>query len=283
MLDMKNKLSIALTFFLLAVLAACKKEISKIYYEGGIDPVLTASATNVSLEPGQEANTALVLNWTNPNYKFTTGISSQDVSYVFEFDTAGGNFKSGKKVVYNKLPANSLSKTFTVADLNSVLGNDMQLQLNPRRNYTINVRVGSSINSSLPLFSNAISFTTKPFAPPPKVEPPTNGTLWATGDAFLSGYANPLNSPYDVSQKFTKVSNTLYEAIVDMKGGGGYKLIQIQGDWSTQYHALATGRSWDAGEFEKKDAEPGFPGPPSAGKYKITVDFQLGKYTVVKQ
>lgn len=35
------------------------------------------------------AELAFSLNWTNPEYKFTTGVSSQDVSYTIEMDTAG--------------------------------------------------------------------------------------------------------------------------------------------------------------------------------------------------
>jgi hypothetical protein len=113
------------------------------------------------------------------------------------------------------------------------------------------------------------------------VTPPTNGTLWLTGDATTSGYSNPLPSPYDVSQKFTKISSTLYELTVDFKGGGAYKLIQQQGDWSKQFHMI-TGGAWDGGDFEQKDSDPGFPGPAAAGKYKVTVDFQRGKYAAVK-
>jgi hypothetical protein len=54
-----------------------------------------------------------------------------------------------------------------------------------------------------------------------------------------SNWSNPLGSPYDANQKFTKVSNTLYELIVPMIPGGGYKLIQEQGNWSTQYSFLS--------------------------------------------
>ncbi|HEU4607683.1 MAG TPA: SusE domain-containing protein [Chitinophagaceae bacterium] len=275
---MKNKLSVLLSSFLLLVLFSCKKEENKIYYEGGTAPSLTASATNVTLEPGQENNTALVLNWTNPEYQFTTGVSSHDVTYTLELDTSGANF--GSSVKYTTVISNELSKKFTVAELNGILGNTMLLQLNPRRNYTIQARITSTIGSAAKLTSNIISFTAKPFSPPPKVEPPANGTLWATGNAFASDWSNPLPSPYDVDQMFTQVSPTLYEATVDMVGGGGYKLIQIQGDWGTQYH-MTTG-TWDGGDFEKRDSDPQFPGPPSAGRYKITVNFQLGKYTVVK-
>jgi hypothetical protein len=91
-----------------------------------------------------------------------------------------------------------------------------------------------------------------------------------------------LANPYDGSQKFTRNSNTLFELVVAMPGGGNYKLIQEQGNWGTQYHML-TGGTWESGKLEKKDADPGFPGPPSAGTYKITVNFQDGVYNVVKQ
>ena len=270
--------------FLVAITSYEKAE-NKVFFEGGTPPGLSASTANVVLEPGSESNTALVLNWTNPDYKFTTGISSQNVTYTLEMDTLGGNFSSSNKVT--TVIANDTRKVYTVGELNGVLGNSMVLQLDPRREYTLQVRVTSSISVSgggaaAKLTSNVVSFKTTPFAPPPKVPPPTNGTLWATGDAFASGWGNPLPSPYDVSQQFTKVSNTLYEATVSMVGGGGYKLIQIQGDWGTQYHMLAGG-TWQGGNIEKKDSDPQFPGAPSAGTYKITVDFQLGKFSVVKQ
>ena len=275
---MKNKFSILLTCFLLLAISSCKKQETIDYYEGGTAPALKASTSTVTLEPGQEANTALALNWTNPDYKFTTGPSSMDVTYTLELDTMGANFSSSKK--YTTVVANDLTKNFTVAELNGILGNTMLLQLNPRRDYTMQMRVVASIGSSVKLPSNVVTFTTKPFAPPPKVAPPTNETLWATGDAFASGWQNPLTAPYDASQQFTKVSTTLYEATVTMTGGGGYKLIQVNGDWGTQYH-MTTG-TWDGGQFEKKDSDPQVPGAPSAGQYKITVNFQLGTYTVVK-
>ena len=272
-----------LLFFAAAlVLGSCKKAEDKVYFEGGNPPALSASTSNVILEPGSEANTALILRWTNPNFMFTTGVSSQDVTYTLEMDTLGANF--GSNIKYTTVIAKDLSKTYTVGELNGILGNTMVLQLDPRRDYTIQTRVIASIGSTVKVISNVAAFKAKPFAPPPKVEPPTNGTLWITGDApdGPPSWSNPVPPPYDVSFQFTKVSNTLYELVVPMKGGGGYKLIQIQGDWATQYHMLAGG-TWQGGNIEKKDSDPQFPGPPTAGNYKITVDFQLGKFTAVKQ
>lgn len=262
---------------------ACEKVENKISYEGGTAPALTASTAAVRLEAGEESNVALRLSWTNPNYRFTTGLSSHDVKYTLEMDTLGANFSSSKK--YTTVFATDLSKTYTVGELNAILGNTMRLQLDPRRTYTLQVRISSSLGigtDAAKLTSNIITFTASPFPPPPKVPVPDAGTLWATGDAFASSWQNPLPGPFDVNQRFTRRSTTLYELTVNMPGGGAYKLIQAQGNWGSQYHML-TGGTWQGGEFEKRDADPAFPGPPTAGKYKITVDFQLGLFNVVKE
>jgi hypothetical protein len=132
----------------------------------------------------------------------------------------------------------------------------------------------------VPLVSNKVTFTTTPYAPPPKVEPPATGNLWVTGDAFASSWTDNISPAYDATQKFTKVSNTKYELVVDFKGGGAYKLLQ-ENSWGSQYHMLQG--TWESGSIRKRDSDPGFPGAPTAGRYKITVDFQLGTFTVIKQ
>jgi hypothetical protein len=273
--------SLGMLITLAFALGSCEKQENKVYLEGGTEPLLTASTATVALTPppADESKEAIKFRWSNPEYKFTTGISSQDVNYLLELDVAGANFTS--KTKYSTNISKDLEKSFSVLELNSIFGNTMLLTFG--KQYTIEARVTSSLASgAAKLVSNKVSFTATPYAPPPKVEPPTAGTLWATGNAFSSGWANPLPTPYDGSQKFTKVSNTLYELIVDMPGGGNYKLIQEQGVWGTQYHMISGG-TWESGEFRKRDAEPGFNGPPTAGKYKITVDFQIGKFTVIKQ
>lgn len=260
---------------------SCEKQENRVIYEGGTAPVLTASTSAVALTPppADESREAIRLRWTNPNYIFTTGVSSHDVNYTLEIDVAGNNFNGKNK--YTTSISKDLEKSFTVLELNSILGNTMLLKFG--QSYTLEARIISSLAlNAVPLISNKITFNATPYAPPPKVEPPTNGTLWATGNAFASGWSNPLPAPFDASQRFTRVSNTLYELVVDMPGGGNYKLIQEQGVWGTQYHMISGG-TWESGTFRKRDAEPGFIGAPSAGRYKITVDFQLGIFTVVKQ
>ena len=273
---MKNK--IALLSLLIALFSCTKKE-NKIFFEGGTAPVLSASKTGTAaLSFANKDQEAIKLSWTNPDYKFTTGTSSQNVSYQIEIDTTGSNFTNpGKKVLS---VGNNLSLSLSQNELNDYLLN--QLQLVSGMPHNIELRVKSTlINETVPLFSNVLKFTVTPCAIPPKVEPPVNGTLWITGDAAPSGWSNPLGAPHNVNQKFTRISNTLYELTLSMPGGGAYKLIQQQGDWASQYHML-TGGTWDGGDFEKKDANPAFPGPPVAGTYKITVDFQRGKFIVTK-
>lgn len=280
---MKNKFSILLTSFLLLVLYSCKKEEAKDYFEGGTAPTLTASTSTVTLEPGQETNTAIVLNWTNPDYKFTTGPSSLDVTYTLELDTMGANFSSSKK--YTTVIASDLSKVYTVAELNDILGNTMLLQLSPRRNYTMQARIVSSIGTNVKLASNPVSFTTKPFAPPPKVAPPAGGHLYIVGDATPGAWSNPVPEP---SQEFTKISNTKYEITIPLVGGKHFLFLPLNGDWGNKYACHDGGtQPLDGGDFGYNGGNSywnsDMPGPAADGTYKITVDFQLGKYTIVKQ
>jgi starch-binding outer membrane protein SusE/F len=277
---MKNYLTtIVLIVFAAVWFTGCKKDENRNFFLGGKAPVFSANPTNVVLDPLHEMDEAVRFTWTNPEYQFSTGLSSQDVQYALEFDV-NTSFTSANK--YVTTISKELSKSYTVVDFNKILGNSMLLPLD--QDVTIYARVVSSLryessqNGSIP--SNVVTIKTKPYAPPPLVAVPSESNLWATGDAFNSGWQNPLSAPYDVEQKFTKLSNTKYEAIVNFKGGGGYKLIQKQGEWSSQYHRV-DGDAF-AGNFEKADAEPGFIGP-AAGRYKITIDFQIGKFSVVPQ
>ena len=276
-----NKYLIKTLLFTLIIMSiwSCKKDENKIYFEGGTAPELKSSAKDsIPLNFLRENMLAVTFSWTNPNYKFNTGISSQDVTYTIEIDTVGASFASINKI--SKDVRNDLGKAFTQKELNDLLLNSFNLT--PEKVYSLEIRLVATLsNKTAALISNIITYNIKPYATPPKVDPPTLGTLWVVGDASNNGWSNPLTAPYDVSQKFTQVSATLYEITMPMKGGGGYKLVQENGVWGSQYHMLAGG-TWEGGDFEKKDSDPQFPGAPSAGTYKISVDFQKGKFTVIK-
>jgi hypothetical protein len=261
------------------ILASCKKEENKIYFEDATPPILTALfSPPLVLTDANKNNVAIRFSWTNPDYRFSTGLSSQNVTYTLQVDTTGSKFTN--PAMQQVTIANDLGVTYTGKDLNAIL---TKLNLAEDVPHNVEFRIVSSLgNNSLPLYSNVVKIVITPYLDV-AVPVPTAGTLWVTGDAFASGWGNPLPSPYDVTQKFTKVSNTVYQLIVDMKSSGGYKLIQKQGDWSTQYHVV-TGGSASSGSFEYGDV-PGnaFPAPAAAGSYKITVNFKTGTYTVVKQ
>jgi starch-binding outer membrane protein SusE/F len=276
------KLLIPLTF--VAGISSCKKVENKIYFEEGKAPLLSANTAAVTLEPGIESNNAITFRWTNPDYKFTTGTSPHDVNYTIEIDTLGANFTSKNKFV--TVVAKDLTKAYTVAELNDIMGNTIRIPVGisiPRKTYTFQARVTSSIGSTaVKLQSNILTFTAKPFQPPPTVPVPDASNLWITGSAVASSWSNPfgVGSPYLTSQKFTKLSDTDYELTVAMIPGGGYKLIQTQGDWGSQY-SFKSGNAL-AGVFEKKDATQ-FDAPSEAGIYKLKFDFQIGTFTAVKQ
>ena len=270
---------ILLVAVLVTGLWACEKDENKIFLEGGTAPVLTANRTStIPLSFVNLDEEAVIFSWTNPNYRFTTGVSSQDVNYKIEIDRAGANFASANK--QSVAIKSDLQLNLTQGQLNGYLLNQMNLTVGQPAE--IEVRLIQNLGASAAtLISNVLKFTVTPFSTPPKVDPPAADNLWIVGDAAPSGWTNPLLSPHDASQKFTKISPTIYELTLNMPGGGGYKLIQDNGAWNTQYHML-DGGTWESGDFEMRDADPQFPGPPSAGNYKITIDFQRGKYSVIK-
>lgn len=278
---MKRYIQLSLLLVLTVIwFASCKKDENQIFYLGGVTPVLSADRTNVVLSADKESETAIGFKWTNPNYQFSTGLSSQDVVYSIQFNTKS-DFTAPKTGILSV--SKELLTNVSVFDLNKILAGDMGLPFNVAA--TVYARVVSSLrfegSENAKLISNVVSFRTTPYPPPPKVELPADGNLWIVGDATNMGWDINIPAPYDASLKFTKISNTLYEGSFNFKGGGAFKLVQEKGNWGSQYHKLDPG-TWDKGTFRKRDSDPGFSGPPDPGMYKMTVDFQEGTYTMVK-
>ena len=136
---------------------SCKKEENKIYLEGGTQPVLKASVSgSIPLQFSTENSQAIKLSWTNPDFKFTTGVSSQDVTYTIQIDTVGANFSSVNKV--EKDISKALEYAFTQKELNDFLLNSFNLT--PAKLYTIELRVVATISGkAAPLPSNVFQFT----------------------------------------------------------------------------------------------------------------------------
>ena len=275
-----KKLFQFLTYTLVAfsMLTGCDKEENKVYLEGGTSPVLSGSSTAVSLTPGTESEPGITFNWTNPDYVFTTGVSSQDVSYSIEMDTLGANFTSKNK--YVTTVAKSLTQSYTKGELNNIMGHSMLVQTG--RQYTFEVRVNSTLGSAeaAKLTSNVFKFTAAPFTPPPKVIPPTTGKLYLVGDASPGGWANPVPLP---SQEFTKKSPTLFEITITLTGGKSLLFLPLNGDWGDKYGWAGSNNNNNPDGDNLSRGGGDIKAPAASGNYKIQVDFQLGKFTAVKQ
>lgn len=280
-----NFINLILPLALVLSFASCKKEENRVVYEGGTAPVLTTTTIGtIVLLKDKKQETALSLSWTNPNYMFNTGVSSQNVNYILQVDTSGKNFASPK--LQEMAIPNDLGVNLSGQQLNTFLS---KMEFASGIDQAIDIRVKSTLaNNSAALTSNLLKLKVNPYLDF-AVEPPgtaannyLDGNLWIVGDAVASGFTNPLPAPYDVTQKFTRIDIMHYEGTFTFVGGGGYKLIQTQGVWGTQYHALdGSAGAGQSGSFEKKDADPQFPSP-GAGKYKVQINFQTGKYTLTK-
>ena len=118
---MKNIIKLLFgTIFTAAIIMSCKKDENKVYFEGGTNPLLQASSTAAMiLLPGNAAQKAISFNWSNPNYHFNTGVSSQNVTYILQMDSTGSNFTNPS--IQEASIANDLSVSLTVKELNTYL------------------------------------------------------------------------------------------------------------------------------------------------------------------
>jgi hypothetical protein len=271
----------------LVLLTSCNKNNSSVYFNGGTAPVLTATAADsISLPLSDTTATAVTFTWTNPNYEFSDGASSLNVSYYLELDTVGGNFSSPALAQIGL--TSQLSQTFTVAQLNTVLSNQMNLQ--PSVPHSIQVRVESFLtpetSGTAPggvLNSNALTYTVTPYILPPAVSPPPNDSLYIVGAAVAAdNWANPIPAPLVASETFTEVTPLLYKITLPLVGGAEYKLIaNNNGSWTQQWSVASTDTYPNGGPFV-------FNGnncitPAATGTYAIVVNFQTGYFTVTAQ
>lgn len=275
---MKNIFKTVMVLFMgAALLYSCKKDENQVIYEGGTEPVLSASTSNINLAFLTSADRAVLLNWTNPDYHFTTGLSSQNVSYMLEIDTVGANFTNPKK--QQVTIANELSLDLTQGQLNDYLLN--QLELKTGMSHQIEMRIIASIGGveATKLISNKLSFAVTPYAIPPKVAPPASAQLYMVGSASPGGWSNPVPVP---AQAFTRVSETLYELTVDITPGGSYLFLPVNGSWSAKYGCLGANNSNNVNGDDFKPEGGDMLAPGTSGAHKIVVDFQRGKWSITK-
>ena len=264
----------------LLLLASCKKDETKVYFEGGTTPVLTSSAgDSVSLPFSDTTATAVTFSWTNPNYMFSDGTSSQTVQYYLQFDTTTA-FSNPTTIGLSA----SLSVSYTVAQFNAIMANGLVLATGVP--HTVQARIQSQIpaftSTSAPIgvmASAPISFKVTPYATPPTVTPPPNDSLYIVGAAVAAdNWANPMPPANIPAETFTEISPTEYKITVGLVGGGEYKLISSNGSWTNQWSVAAADTYPNGGPFVFNGAN--CIAPASSGNYLIDVNFQTGKFTV---
>ncbi len=278
---MKNMSKLFFASLLLFIFSSCEKDENRIYLEEGTAPVLRSSVTTtIPLSFINADKEAVRLSWTNPNYKFTTGVSSQNVNYLIEIDTTGASFTNPKRKTL--AIANGLNKTFTQGELNDYLLNTLELK--PSIPHNIEMRVTSSLNvNSVSLPSNILKFTVTPYAIPPKVEPPASGKLFITGGATPASWQCGCGEAELMSQKFTQMSPTLYVLPrINLKGGESFLFLPVYGSWSAKYGFTGGGNANNVDGDEFKSGGNDLKAPAVTGDYKIEVNFQTGRYTLTK-
>ena len=256
------------------VLFSCKKDEQQNFFRGGKDLVLQstpASGTFVFLRI-DNANPFATFSWTNPEYVFSTGVSSQNVTYTLEAKLA-----SSPTWIATKTVSSALSKVFTVKEINDeVLTPGTALNLDPGVAQNVQMRMRASLANAPETFtySNVFSFTLTPYSNDPD--------LWITGDATTSSWTNTPPLPQKFTYNRATQKFTIIQAFVP---GKYYKFLTTQGRWQPQWGltsgATASGGSI-AGNPDTQSGDPdAIPTPGVAGNYRITVDIINRTFTTV--
>ncbi|PGH37392.1 MAG: hypothetical protein CRN43_21455 [Candidatus Nephrothrix sp. EaCA] len=257
---------------LLMPFSACQKEEDRVTLKGGTNPVLTVSSmADLTLNKNKAAHRALQFQWTNPNYEFSHGRSTQDVKYTLQIDTVDA-FSSSRK--YETSFSNSLSAEYSVKDLNSMLG---VLDLKDGVPHLFNFRIKASLGAAnaAPLYSNALAIRIAPYT---DALYPVPDKLYIVGGATPHGWGN--DSGLEKAQQFAKIN--AYTFVINIAlTSDGYLFVPVAGSWDAKYgFAGEKGKNNTAGDSFKPGGED-FQGP-AAGNYKITVNFKTGKFLLEK-
>lgn len=249
-------------------ITACDKLDPLPQYGLGVDPVASVSSTTVAPPPADSLKDALTVSWTNPEYASDTNT----VKYIVQIDSAGRNFsKAAVREVIGKR-----STTYTARELNNIM---LAWGFEFNKAYDLDVRVISSYaNNNEKRNSNVIKIKGTPYKIPPLVALPSSGKLFLVGDASDGGWNNPVPVP---TQEFTRLDETTFVGIFNMKGGKQYLVLPVNGSWDNKYSVPNNGvPGLNAGGDFRFNAPDNFPGPATDGQYKITLDFQAGKFKV---
>lgn len=265
--------SIFTLLLLTAVFSACEKADKLPFYGEGVATTLTAASTTVAPIPADSNKYSLILNWTDPKY-------AQDpklYKFVIEIDSATKNFTRA----YTRTVIGKLTDSIIAKDLNKAM---LAWGFEFNKAYDLDVRVTASYgNNNERKFSNILKIRATPYKIPPKVTLPFDGKLWIVGSATQGDWSNPINPASNaIPQSFSRIDETTFGGIFNLKANAEYLILpENQGAWANKYSIANKGLAGveNGGDFGYNLAD-NFKGPASAGLYKITLDFQQGKFRV---
>jgi hypothetical protein len=267
-----SKISGLIVIISLLTFAACDKKDVPATHQEGTASVLSSSSANIAPLPADSNNTALTLNWTNPQYDTDT----TNYKFVIEMDSTGKNFaKPDTRTVMGKLTTSFIAK-----ELNTLLLN---------RGYAFNVPVDMDVrlkasygnNNELKL-SNVVRIKMTPYKIPPKIALPASGRLFIVGNGTAGGDATGWNNPMPVpSQEFSRLDETTWGGVFQLTGGKSYLLLPTNNNvWDIKYGGTGANNTNNVDGDNFKIGGGDLKTPPASGMYKIIFDFQQGKFTV---
>jgi hypothetical protein len=224
---------------------------------------LTPSSSNaIVLLVSNATSKAISFNWNASNY------GTNNINYALQLDTVGGNFTNPQVVQYG----NVLTSSFLVTELNNLaIAAGVTGGSTKNVEFRIVSYLGVGYTTRL-VYSNTVPITITTFTPIPP-------DLYIVGDATPGGWNNPVPLP---SQQFSRLDAVSYGIVINLKAGGSYLLLPVNGDWSHKYGGATDGTATGGGALLADNAVPGSntPAPATSGLYQIIVNFQTGKYTV---
>jgi hypothetical protein len=267
---MKNILkSITLLLLSAALITSCEKVDDLTVYNDGVSPVLTSNSLTIAPTVADSASNAVTFNWTSAKY----ATDSNTVKYTLQIDSAGKSFANP---YYSATVTGATSLSLKGSEVTKLLI-DKGLAFNTAYNLIVRV-ISSYANGNEPLTSNIVALKMSAYVIPPKVQLPFTGKLFIVGDGTQGGWNNPVPTP---TQEFGKIDSVTYVGVFNMIGSREFLILPENGNWGFKYSLDANNLPGveTSGDFGYNKPS-NFKSPTSNGWFKITLDFQRGKYKI---
>ena len=136
--------------------------------------------------------------------------------------------------------------------------------------------------STTGMYLISLEFQTGKFTCVPYTGPQLPTNLFMVGGATPAGWSNPASGP--TVQPLTRLNSCVWEMpSIALSAAGEYLVLPVAGDWSNKYSVankslpgLAAG-----GDFGY-NLNDNFPGPATAGNYKLEMNFATGKFKTTR-